>query len=218
MYTILITESNELITSRRERIMQKSKLVDTLHFLTDITYKGRDMSSFTVLLEYVLPISKEYKSEILAQSEELYKGKLEFKLPFDTNLTNESGDIEIQISFIKTDLDADGNGVQYVRKISPTTITIVPISAWSNIIADDSLGAIDQRLIQVQAMIGALENMSQTLIDNYDNKADSLSYENNTLKLLSGKKELDSVTITGNGDGNCNCDPDGDGALKIIDF
>ena len=35
MYTILVTESNELVTSVKERIMQRSKLVDSLHFLMD---------------------------------------------------------------------------------------------------------------------------------------------------------------------------------------
>ena len=50
MYTILLTETNELTTSIRERIMQRSKLVDSLHFLVDPNYKGLDMSLFTALL------------------------------------------------------------------------------------------------------------------------------------------------------------------------
>ena len=56
----------------------------------DPTYKGIDMSDFTVMLEYILPASKEYKTEILVKSDSLYKEKLEYKLPFDTNLTRES--------------------------------------------------------------------------------------------------------------------------------
>lgn len=214
MYTILITESNELITSKRERIMQRSKLVDSLHFLTNPVYKDIDMSSFTVLMEYVLPVSKEYKSEILTQSKELYKNHLEYKLPFDTKLTREAGDIEVQISFIKTDLDENGNGIQYVRKTSPTTITIVPISAWSDIIADDSLGSVDQRLIQVQAMVGALEEMNKQLNENYDSKADGLSYKDNVLHLLAGEKELgDGVIIK-----DCDCDDNAADGIKVIEF
>lgn len=213
MYTILITESNELITSKRERIMQRSKLVDSLHFLTNPIYKDVDMSSFTVLMEYILPVSKEYKSEILTQSKELYKNHLEYKLPFDTKLTKEAGDIEVQISFIKTDLDEKGNSIQYVRKTSPTTITIVPISAWSDIIADDSLGSVDQRLIQVQAMVGALEEMNKQLNENYDSKADGLSYKDNVLQLLSGKKKISEVVIK-----DCDCDDNSADGIKVIEF
>lgn len=77
MYTFLINEDNTLTASVVERIMQRSKLVDNLHFLADTTYKGIDMSSYTVMLEYVLPVSKNYKTEILQKSAELYKNKLE---------------------------------------------------------------------------------------------------------------------------------------------
>ena len=143
MYTILLNETNELITSVKERIMQRSKLVDNLHFLVDPIYKGIDMADFTVMMEYILPVSREYKSEVLVKSDELYKEKLEYKLPFDTCLTKEAGDIEVQLTFVKVSLDADGNNIQQVRKTSPTTIKILPISAWSDIIADSALGAID---------------------------------------------------------------------------
>lgn len=214
MYTILITESNELVTSKRQRIMQRSKLVDNLHFLADPIYKDLDMSSFTVLMEYILPISKEYHSEVLNLSEELYKEKLEYRIPFDTNFTREPGEIEIQISFIKADLDADGKQIQYVRKTSPTTITIVPISAWSDIIPDSSLSSIDQRIIKTETMINALENMSQQLIDNYENKADGLSLEEKTLQLTSGGKKIgNTVVISGD-----ITDYEGDGTIKVINF
>lgn len=213
MYTILISESNELITSRRERIMQRSKLVDNLRILADVNYKNIDMSPFTVLMEYMLPVSKEYHSEILTLSKDLYKQKLEYRLPFDTSLTKEAGDIELQFSFIKADLDEEGRQIQYVRKTIPTTITIIPISAWSDVIADSALNSIDQRIIQVNAMIGALEDMSQQLTDQYDTKADGLSYEDSTLQLTSdGKKIGNKVILNG-----ISCD-DPDGTIKVINF
>ena len=77
MYTFLINEDNTLTASVVERVMQRSKLVDNLHFLADTTYKGIDMSNYTVMLEYVLPVSKNYKTEILKKSTVLYKNKLE---------------------------------------------------------------------------------------------------------------------------------------------
>ena len=67
MYTILVGESNELVTSVKERIMQRSKLVDNLHFLVEPTYKGIDMSGFTAMLEYITPVGREYRTEVLVK-------------------------------------------------------------------------------------------------------------------------------------------------------
>lgn len=182
MYTILLNDTNELITSIKERIMQRSKLVDSLHFLVDPIYKEYSMADFTVMMEYVLPVSREYHSEILVKSDALYKEKLEYKVPFDTNLTKEAGNVEVQLTFVKVSLDADGENIQQVRKTSPTIIKILPISAWSDIVADNALGAIDQRLIQAEAMIQAVGEMAQ-YID--ENKADNITYneEDNYIQL-----------------------------------
>ena len=195
MYTILLNDTNELITSVKERIMQRSKLVDSLHFLVDPTYKGLDMSDFTVMLEYILPVSREYHSEILVKSNALYKEKLEYKLPFDTCLTKEAGNIEIQLTFVKVSLDTDGNNTQQVRKTSPTTIKILPISAWSDIVADNALGAIDQRLIQAEAMINAVGEMAQQLDST---KADNIIYneEDNYIQLTANGTPIgDKITL-----------------------
>ena len=174
MYTILLTESNELVATVRERIMQRSKLVDSFRILADQQYKGISMADFTVMMEYLTPVSREYKSEVLVKSDELYLDKLMYTVPFDTCLTKESGDIEIQLTFVKVDMDANGTPIQYVRKTSPTTITIIPISAWSDIIADSALTAIDQRLIQVDAMINAMNDMNRAI---YETKADNMRYD-----------------------------------------
>lgn len=186
MYTILINESNELVTSVRERIMQRSKLVDSLHFLVDPTYKGIDMSDFTVMMEYIMPVSREYKTEILVKSDGLYKEKLEYKLPFDTSLTKEAGKIEVQLTFIKVNLDPDGKPIQQVRKTSTTTINIVPIAAWSDIIADSALTALDQRLIQVNAAIAAIDDMNTYL---NETKADNIIFD----------KDTNTIQLTANG-------------------
>lgn len=180
MYTILVTQNNELTTSVKERIMQRSKLMDSLHFLVDQMYKEIDMTDFTVMLEYILPVSRELHTEILVLQPELYKDKLEYILPFDTSLTKEAGDIEIQLTFTKVDLDENGNNIQYVRKTSPTTVTIVPISAWSDIIPDNALNALDMALLQVEGKIKELE----ALTDIYSTtKADNIKLDADTSEL-----------------------------------
>ena len=176
MYTLVVNENNEIITTIKERIMQRSKLVDTLHILVDPMYKGHDMSTFTVKLDYLLPISREAVSEVLVLSEELYKDKLEYKLPIDTNLTKEAGKIELNLTFVKLEMDPEGNVIQRVRKAGPASITIVPLSAWTNVVPDSALNAIDQRLIMAEAMIGAANDFNQYL---YDNKEETLQLHAN---------------------------------------
>ena len=40
-YVILVNEDNTLYGSQKERVMQRSKLVNTLSFVVDPIYKGR---------------------------------------------------------------------------------------------------------------------------------------------------------------------------------
>lgn len=207
MYTILLNESNELITSVRERIMQRSKLVDSLHFLVDPVYKGINMSDFTVTMEYITPVSREYKVEILKKSDALYKNKLEYMLPFDTNLTKEAGKIEVKLTFTKVELDADGNAKQLVRKTSATTITIVPCAAWCDVIADSALTALDQRLIQMDAAISAINDMNNYLDDT---KADNIVFDRETSTL--------QLTANGNLIGDCCEMPVNDHSCGIESF
>ena len=161
MYTILVDKNNNLITTEKQTIMQRSKLVDTLCFLTDPLYNAFDMTASTVLLEYVRPVSRKYETEILALSAVRYEGYLQYHLPVDTKLTSEAGDIELTLSFLYVDLDADGNPVQRVRKTFPTVIKVHPVSAWADIIPDEALSSIDQRILKTDAQIRALEEMRE---------------------------------------------------------
>ena len=189
MYTILVNDDNTLTTSVRERIMQRSKLVDSLHFLVEPTYKELNIADFTVTLEYVLPIIKKYKVETLIKSDELYKERLEYKLPFDTNLTREYGDIEIQLTFTKVDLDEEGKDIQYVRKTSTTSITIVPISAWSDVIPDEALTDLDQKILKTDAQIKELHEMQENiLVEKADNLV--LDEENKELYLTAEGNQI----------------------------
>lgn len=195
MYTFLINADNSLTASVTERIMQRSKLVDNLHFLADTTYSGTDMTDYTVLLEYKLPVSKSYKTEILKKSEELYKNKLEYKLPFDTNLTSEAGDIEFWLTFSDVEMTTEGETIQRVRKVGPGVVHIIPISNWADVVPDEALSALDQRLIE---MIAMNKSMYDQLNINLDGKADNIKYQNNILQLTSNGKEIgNAVEIAG---------------------
>lgn len=195
MYTFLIGDDNTLTASVTERIMERSKMVDNMHFLADQIYKDVNMSDFTVMLEYVLPISKKYKTEFLKKSENLYKNKLEYLLPFDTNLTSEAGDIEIQLTFTKVEMNSEGKTTQYVRKVGPGIVHIIPISKWSDIIPDEALSTLDQRIIALEALNKA---MTDRFNINLDNKADNLMYDDeHRIQLTSNGKPIgNAIKIT----------------------
>lgn len=199
MYTFLINADNSITASLTERIMQRSKLVDNLHFLADTIYSGVDMTEYTVLLEYKLPVSKSYKTEILKKSTELYKNKLEYKLPFDTNLTSEAGDIEFWLTFSDVEMTAEGETIQHVRKVGPGVVHIIPISNWADVVPDEALSSLDQRLIE---LIALNKSMYDQLNINLDSKADNIKYQNNILQLTSNGKEIgNAVEIAGGGSG-----------------
>ena len=199
MYVLLINSDNTITASQKERIMQRSKLFDKLWLLTAPTYSGYEMEPCTVVMEYILPVSKKYYSEILELSEEGYQEYLKYVVPIDTNLTAEPGDVELQITFVYSDLDENGESVQRVRKTSTAKINIVPISAWSDIVPDSALGALDQRIIKMDAQIKELLDLG----DAYDTaKADNIAYDadKQTLRLLSGVNKIgDEVSLNVDG-------------------
>ena len=173
-YMILVNEDNTLYGSQKERIMKRSKLVDKLVFIVDPIYKGIDMTDATVMLEYVLPVSREYKTVNLVLDNERYKDCfLQYKLPFDTDLTSQAGSVELQLTFAFVEMTYNGVGIQRVRKTSSTTIDIVPITAWSDIVPDSALSALDQRLIKLDAQMRALNDLAVS-VDN--NKVDNIVY------------------------------------------
>lgn len=194
MYTIIVNQDNTLDKTVVERIMCKSKLVNHLHFLVPLMYGEIDMNGFTVVLEYRLPASHAYHSEILVVQPEIYKDDyLEYRLPFDTNLTAEAGEIEIQLTFTKAIINDDGTSTQYVRKTLPTVITITPIATWSDLIPDAALTALDQRIIALNL---AQEQLAQLAAMLNSGKADNIVIEGDQLQLTSnGEKIGDAVTV-----------------------
>lgn len=217
MFTILIQNDNVALITEKQRLMHKSKCVDTLRFLVEPEYKGYDMSGFTMMMQFMTPSTHTHKSEILELSAETYKNYLQYTLPVDTDLTSEAGEIEIQLTFSSADLDEAGNAIQRVRKISPFTIEILPISVWADIIPDEALNAIDQRLIMVNAQIKAMEDMQAVISED---RVDGLSYEDEKLQLMANGRKVGNVVTIPIGETLDEGMPtvDIDEAAKVIEF
>lgn len=195
-YIIIVEDDNCLYGSQKTRIMQREKLVNKLWFLVSQYYNGYDMSQCTVIMRYLLPISKEFKTEILELSNERYKEDyLKYVLPVDTCLTKEFGDIELNLTFIMLDVDDNGNVVQRVRKTDNHILHITKIPDWDSVIPDSALSALDDRIIKLDAQMRALDERNKVIADT---KADNIKYNTNTneLQLTSNGNAIgDKVTI-----------------------
>lgn len=156
-----------MFATKKTAIMQYSKLVDNLCILCPPLYGDEDMNDYdTVLLEYVTPISKMYKTDILVKSDELYHDCIKYTLPIDTTITAESGDLELQLSFIRTDADSESGTVNsHVRKISPYTLKVFPIANWAQFIPDSALTILDQKISQLQVLQQEIINMQESIIN-----------------------------------------------------
>ena len=181
-YTILVCDDNELYGSCKMKIMQREKLFNKLWFLVAPHYNGYDMSKCTVTMRYLLPISKEFKTETLILSEERYKEYLKYVLPIDTGLTREWGDIELNLTFTLLDIDENGDIVQRVRKTNNHILHIAQLPDWDAVIPDSALSALDQRILKQDAQIRALADLSSML---NNSMVDDLVYNENeeTLQL-----------------------------------
>lgn len=181
-YTIIVCDDNSLYGSCKRKIMQREKLFNELWFLATPHYKGYDMSKCIVTMRYLLPISKEFKTETLVLSEERYEEYLKYVLPVDTCLTKEWGDIELNLTFTMLDVNKNGEIVQRVRKTDNHVLTITRLPDWDSVVPDSALSALDQRILKQDAQIKALEDLANAF-DN--NQVDNLVYNSveDTLQL-----------------------------------
>lgn len=189
MYTILIKDDNSAVATERQRILQKSKLVDVLQFIVPKTYNEYAMKDFDFLLMYKMPISKEVKLEQLELSDENYKDDyLLYTLPVDTSMTVENGDIELQMQFVGKFMLEDGSTVERVREISPITLTVIPITDWFTV-PDSALNTLTQYYLAAQSSIKALNDLIGLI---NQNKADNLTLnvEDGYISLQANGKDI----------------------------
>jgi len=189
-YTIIVEDDNSLYGSHKEKIMQREKLFNKLWFLVAPYYKGYDMSQCTVTMRYLLPISREFKTETLMLSEEKYEEYLKYVLPIDTNLTKECGDIELNLTFTMLDVDNNGDIVQRVRKTTNHILNIVRIPDWDSVVPDSALLALDQRIIKIDSQIKVINDMNSVL---NDTKADNIIYDGEKLQLIANGNKIGNV-------------------------
>ena len=115
--------------------MQSTKNIDSLHFLVKPIYNDIDMTDATVVLTYILPISKERKTLTLTKSEELYKERLEYKILLGEEFTTEFGDIQMYLTFMIGDdiIRKTNSAIITINKVEETIIDPDEPSTISNV-------------------------------------------------------------------------------------
>ena len=178
MYTVLIQNDNSALVTERQRIMQNSKLIDTLQIVLPKFREGQDMSQYIARLEYRTPINHNHGYVELEIADAEYKTDyLLYKMKIDTNLTSEVGDVQFMMTFIEVTMTENGEVETPVRKTDIFTMPIIPIANWFSV-PDSALTALDQRIIANQEAIKAMADLQSSFADS---KADDLSFEDNTL-------------------------------------
>ena len=190
MYTIVMDKYKQLNATIKTILYQRENLTEKIQFLIPEYYNEIDLKEYTAVLKYI-DQSNISHAEILEKDDELYKGKIRYILPINSELSKFSGDIIIRITFTRIDMDTQ---TQYVLHTCETSITISPLKDYYTFVPDESLELVDQLVGNLEAKLGAIERIAEI----YDKeKADNITYENNDIQLTSnGKKIGNSITIS----------------------
>ena len=186
MYTFLLNKDKSLLATERIKIYQREKLVDKVQFILPQSYEEIDLTNknVSIILKYV-DQEGNAQSEFLIKDDELYKDNyVRCELPIDTNITKFAGNITLHLTIIYLDVE---NQINQVMHSSETILTISPLKDMYVNINDKSLEILDQKIIELQASIEAANILNESIDKN---KADDLSYEDNTLQLMSNGKKI----------------------------
>ena len=156
---ILMKSDKSLVVTVPSRLYQKEKVVDKITWYIPETYGDNDLSKFTAALYYTTATNDAY-TEILVSEESDKEGFLMYKLPVDTKFTSSAGDLTMELSL--TYLDEE-TGTQYVLHSSQLTISI---ETWSDFYAfypDESLAAIDAKILELQNETERLKSVADEL-------------------------------------------------------
>lgn len=177
---IRMNNFKQLLITSDSKLYQRENIIDKFLILLPLTYDDLDLSKFTVTWEYVDP-TKTARSEQLELGEDLYKDKyLQYTLPIDSKMTYYQGNITAKISAVW--VDPDNPDKRYVLHTGEIIIPISPLSDYYALVDSDTLNAIDQRMLNLNAQIGALDMLTQELAEN---QVDDLNLDDDNLLRVS---------------------------------
>lgn len=196
--TFLLKDDHTVQHTVKSPILEKTSNIESISFICPKTYNDLDMSTFDLVLTYKLPVSKSVKIVNLTLSDAEYKDDyLLYTLPVTAkNITSEVGDVELTLTQMKVELDADtGAQTKYVRSYNEAILPIIAVTNYINL-EDSGLNQLAELYLANKAEIEALKIIADQI---YDEKADdiALDTENQKLQLTNkGEKIGSGIALT----------------------
>lgn len=194
MYTLRITDDNNVITTVKESLMEKSNCVNSIQIIINKLYKEQiDMTDTTAYMKYVLPVTKKIKMTQLIADTTTDESHILYTIPVTANISAEPGDIEVSFTFLKLVHDEESNTTtSYVRKTESGLIHITKLAQFDSYEPSEMLTELDQRILALMATAEDIKKLGQATYDNMPID----------MKLDSEAKKLTLVNANGNtGDG-----------------
>ena len=197
MYTIIMNDDKQLVTTVRKTIYQRENMVDNIQFLFPEFYENINLSDCIAVLKYI-DVGNELHSEILSKDSELYKGKIRFILPINTKLTRFAGNVIIRINITK--INTTTGISNEVLKTSECVISVLPDNTI--VVSDD----LTEKLATLESQIAELSN----------SQVDDLSLTNDLLQVTAnGITKGEGVKIIVSGVTDSELDGVDDGILNL---
>lgn len=194
MYTLRITDDNNVITTVKESLMEKSNYVNSIQIIINKLYKEQiDMTDTTAYMKYVLPVTKKIKMTQLIADTTTDESHILYTIPVTANISAEPGDIEVSFTFLKLVHDEESDTTtSYVRKTESGLIHITKLAQFDSYEPSEMLTELDQRILALMATAEDIKKLGQATYDNMPID----------MKLDSEAKKLTLVNANGNtGDG-----------------
>lgn len=194
MYTLRITDDNNVITTVKESLMEKSNCVNSIQIIINKLYKEQiDMTDTTAYMKYVLPVTKKIKMTQLIADTTTDESHILYTIPVTANISAEPGDIEVSFTFLKLVHDEESDTTtSYVRKTESGLIHITKLAQFDSYEPSEMLTELDQRILAFMATAEDIKKLGQATYDNMPID----------MKLDSEAKKLTLVNANGNtGDG-----------------
>lgn len=156
---ILMKSNKTLVISKNSRLYQQENAVDKIVFYVPEFYEENDLKEFVCSLCYTSP-SNHVRSELLVAQEESDKeGFIQYKLPVTTRITELAGNIPMYLSLVHADQETDK---KYVLKTSVVNITIETWEDYFKYVDDNTLTAIDNKILELDNELAKLKTVSDT--------------------------------------------------------
>lgn len=168
MYTLKITDENTVVTTVKERLVERSNDVDNIQIITAKLYKEQlDMSDTSLYMKYKLPVTDKIKITQLKPNNLNYETNyIQYLIPADVNLLAEAGDIEVSFTFLKLVSNDDDSVTSYVRKTTSGVIHVSPLAVFDKYEPSEMFTETDQRLLALIATVKDLNAQSKAIYEN----------------------------------------------------